>query len=60
MATEERREEGGTDDGADVLVQISSDNNTDVAANIQYFAIQVGVNVYHILLCLSVHVRRIR
>ena len=43
MATEEteRREEGGMEDTEDVVVQISSDDSTNTATNVQYFAIQV-------------------
>ena len=43
MATEEKRKEGGLDDTADVVVQISSDDtNTPSTIDVQYFAIKVG------------------
>lgn len=49
MAAEEMttiRKEGGLDDAADVVVQISSDNSV-ASADVKYFAVKVS-NIYHI------------
>ena len=47
MAAEEKRQEDGLDDTADVVVQISSDDtntatNTATVQDVQYFAVMVS------------------
>ena len=41
MATEEKRQEGGLDDTADVVVQISSEDTNAGVDDVQYFAVKV-------------------
>ena len=41
MAAEETRQEGGLDDTADVVVQISSDDTNASVPDVQYFAVKV-------------------